>query len=90
VTALPHLSGSEMIGALDALQLNQTQFAKILDVGRTTVYRWCKPGARAPGYVSILVRMLLAAPEIRTLLVIPDRPARGRPSKVHPKEGRAA
>jgi DNA-binding transcriptional regulator YiaG len=83
VAARPRLSGAEVTDALESLELNQTQFATLLDVGRTTVYRWCKPGAIAPGYVSILVRLLLATPNIRELINAPKTSRRGRPRKVH-------
>jgi hypothetical protein len=77
--AKPRLTASELVAALKALDLEQIQLARILDKSSAIVRVWCRPGGSAPGYASLLIRMLLARPELRTLIQAPSSTGRGRP-----------
>jgi DNA-binding transcriptional regulator YiaG len=82
VGARPRLSGSELADALRKLGLSPACFAELLDVGRTTVYRWCHDQARVPGYISLLARLLLTCPDAQRAIKRPELTTRGRPRRV--------
>jgi DNA-binding transcriptional regulator YiaG len=82
VDARPRLSGSELADALQKLGLSPACFAELLDVGRTTVYRWCHDQVRVPGYISLLARLLLTCPDAQRAIRRPELRTRGRPRRV--------
>jgi len=82
ITARPHLAAEELLRALDKLDMEQAELARLLDVGPSTVRNWVAAGGEAPGYASLFVRLLLERPELKTLLGVRPRSGRGRPVKV--------
>jgi len=81
ITARPHLAAEELLRALDKLDMEQAELARLLDVGPSTVRNWVAAGGEAPGYASLFVRLLLERPELKTLLGVRPRSGRGRPVK---------
>jgi len=82
VDARPRLSGFELADALQKLGLSPACFAELVDVGRTTIYRWCNDEVRVPGYISLLVRLLLTCPDAQRAIRRPELRRRGRPRGV--------
>lgn len=81
IGAKPYLTAAELIDALDTLDMEQSELARLLDVSRITIQRWTRNGAQVPGHVSLLVRLLLARPELKSLIGARARTGRGRPVK---------
>lgn len=75
------MSASELIEALDALDMEQIELARLLDVGPATVRRWVAGSTSAPGYVALVLRMLVARPELLVLIGARKRSGRGRPPR---------
>jgi|HigsolmetaGSP11D_1036233.scaffolds.fasta_scaffold10663_3 DNA-binding transcriptional regulator YiaG len=88
ISARPHLTATELLAALDQLDIEQVELARVLDVTKKTVANWTADGGEAPGYASLFVRLLLKRPELKTLLGMRPRSGRGRPVK--PRKGREA
>lgn len=85
ISARPHLTAAELLDALDKLDMEQAELARLLDVGPSTVRNWAADGGETPGYASLVVRLLLERPELKGLLGVRPRSGRGRP--VRPRKG---
>jgi hypothetical protein len=79
IASLPHMTSAELMDALDTLDIEQIELARLVDTSRTSVQRWSNEGA--PGCVSLLLRLLLARPELKELIGARPRTGRGRPVK---------
>lgn len=88
ISARPHLTAAELLDALDKLDMEQAELARLLDVGPSTVRNWVADGGEAPGYASLVVRLLLERPQLKAMLGVRPRSGRGRP--VRPRKGREA
>lgn len=62
------MSAEELRKALDALELNQMELARFLGVYGQTVRRWVAPGGEPPQSVAILLRLLIARPELKSVV----------------------
>lgn len=78
---MPPMTGDELVAALDALEIEQRELARLLGINEKTVRRWTVSGGEAPGYASLVVRLLLARPRLKELLGARKRSGRGRPPK---------
>lgn len=88
ISARPHLTAAELLDALDKLDMEQAELARLLDVGPSTVRNWVADGGEAPGYASLVVRLLLERPQLKAMLGVRPRSGRGRP--VRPRKVRQA
>ena len=79
ISARPHLTAAELLDALDKLDMEQAELARLLDVGPSTVRNWVADGGEAPGYASLVVRLLLERPQLKAMLGVRPRSGRGRP-----------
>lgn len=86
ISATPHMTAAELQEALDRLDIEQIELARLLDVTPQAVHKWLRNGGKAPGYVSLFVRLLLARPELKGVLDVRPRSGRGRP--VRPRKVR--
>ena len=75
------MTAEDLVAALDELEIEQIELARLLGVDDKTVRRWTAPGSEAPGYASLVVRLLLERPELKILLGVRKRTGRGRPPK---------
>lgn len=75
------MTAAELQEALDRLDMEQTELARLLDVTPRAAHKWLRTGGKAPGYVSLFVRLLLARPKLKDLLGVRPRSGRGRPPK---------
>lgn len=62
------MTADELRQALDKLELNQMELARFLGVYGQTVRRWVAPGGEPPQSVAILLRLLLARPELKSVV----------------------
>ncbi len=76
------MTADELREALLALDLYQMELARFLGVEGQTVRRWVAPGGEAPVVVGILLRLLLARPELAALVGLD----RVRVRKMRPRE----
>ncbi len=53
------MTGSDLRAFLADLGLGAYDFAALIGVGHSTVYKWLKPDAVVPGYVETVVTLLL-------------------------------
>lgn len=82
------MTPAELVETLDRLDIEQIELARIVDSDKATVQRWSKRGV--PGCVSLLLRLLLARPELKDLIGARPRTGRGRPVKARAKAKPAA
>lgn len=90
ITATPHLSAADLVRALDALDMEQIELARLLEVNPVTVRRWVRDGGEAPGYASLFVRLLLERPELREVVGARRRSGRGQPVRPRKSSGKGA
>lgn len=79
--AAPAMDAAEFRDGLDALGLTQGRFARIVGAAPRTGQKWALGEARIPGSVAILIRLLIARPELLSVveaLGAPPRRARSR------------
>jgi len=81
ITAKPPMTAEQLVAALDELEMEQLELARLLGVDGKTVRRWTAPGGEAPGYASLFVRLLIARPSLKALVGARKRSGRGRPPK---------
>lgn len=62
------MSPAELRRALDDLGLSQMDLARFLGVYGQTVRRWVAPGGEPPKAVVILLRLLIARPELKSVV----------------------
>lgn len=62
------MPADELRKALDALGLNQMELARFLGVYGQTVRRWVAEGGEPPQSVAILLRLLIARPELKSVV----------------------
>lgn len=79
ISATPHMTAAELQEALDRLDMEQTELARLLDVTPRAVQKWLSEGGEAPGYASLFVRLLLERPGLKRVLGVRPRSGRGRP-----------
>lgn len=81
ITARPNMTAAELLDALDRLDLEQLELARLIDVNGKTVRRWTADDGKVPGCVSLLMRLLLERPELRELMGAKRKSGRGRPPR---------
>lgn len=86
IASTPQLTPPELMDALDKLDMEQAELARLVDTTTTTAHRWSKAGA--PGCVSLLLRLLLARPELKELIGARPRTGRGRPVVPRKRQGK--
>lgn len=89
IEAMPRLSVPELASALDELDLDQIELARLVDTSGATVRRWLAGSAEVPGAVTLLVRLLMARPELKELIGARPRSGYGRPRKPRGKVRRS-
>lgn len=62
------MSAEELRRALDALGMSQMDLSRFLNVYGQTVRRWVAPGGEPPQSVAILLRLLIARPELKSVV----------------------
>lgn len=75
------MQAAELRDALDRLDMEQIELARLLDVTPRAVQKWLADGGTAPGYASLIVRLLLARPRLKESIDVRKRSGRGRPPK---------
>lgn len=88
ISATPHMTAAELQEALDRLDIEQIELARLLDVTPRAVQKWLKDDATAPGYVSLFVRLLIDQPSLKRKLGVRPKSGRGKP--VRPRKVRQA
>lgn len=81
VSATPHLTAQELDAALRELDIEQLELARLVNAGSATVKRWLAGTSPVPGCASLVIRLLLARPELKELIGVRPRSGRGRPRK---------
>jgi DNA-binding transcriptional regulator YiaG len=81
ITATPPLTPIELLEALEALDIEQKELARLLDVGIASVHRWVGKDGTVPGCACLLVRLLIERPELKAALGVQPSSGRGRPIK---------
>ena len=79
------MTAAELQEALDRLDMEQIELARLLDVTPRAVQKWLSAGGEAPGYASLFVRLLLERPKLKGVLGVKPSSGRGRP--VRPRSG---
>lgn len=82
------MTAAELQDALERLDMEQIELARLLDVTPRAVQKWLRDGGTAPGYASLLVRLLVERPELRHVVGARRRSGRGQP--VRPRVRRTA
>lgn len=73
------MSQSEYRAALDRLGFTQHGFARLAGVIPRTAEKWALGETRVPGSVALILRLLLARPELLSVVAeMPPSPARTR------------
>lgn len=73
------MTATELQQALERLDIEQIELARLLDVTPRAVQKWLRDGGAAPGYASLFVRLLLERPELREVVGARRRSGRGQP-----------
>jgi hypothetical protein len=73
------MSPAELDAALESLEMEQVELARIADVNPKTVRRWVSGEVPVPGLAALLLRLLLARPELKGVIGVRRRTGRGRP-----------
>src|SRR5262249_10890154 len=79
IAAKPHLTGPELVAALEARDMEQIELGRLVDVNGSTAKRWVSGATDVPGCATLLVRLLLARPELKELIGARARSGLGRP-----------
>lgn len=62
------MTKGEFRAALDVLEMSQTEFARMIGIEARTSRRYALGETPVPGAVSVLLRLLLARPELKDVL----------------------
>ena len=77
----PPLTPAELARAINQLEIENKELARLLGVDMKTLWRWVEGQVAVPRYASLIVRLLLARPELKAVIGVRQKSGRGRPPK---------